>query len=218
MTDLHVSPLAALQPGVELGTGSVVEEFCLIGRLADQHKREINTVIGDNSVLRSHTVIYAGNRIGSGFVTGHHVLIRENNIIGNDVSVGSGSIIEHDVVIGDRVRIHSGVFIPEYSVLEDDCWIGPRVVLTNVPYPQCPDVGSCIRGVRVGSGAKVGANATILPGVRIGKGSLVGSGAIVARDVPAYSVVTCDPARVRKSTADLTCPAGRDHMPYPAPG
>lgn len=214
MTEHYISSLAVLRPGVELGNGSMIEEFCLIGRPADHHKMTVTTVIGEESIVRSHAVIYAGSHIGRGFMAGHHVLIREDNIIGTDVSVGSGSIIEHNVRIGDRVRIHSGAFIPEYSVLEDDCWIGPCVVLTNAPFPQCPDVNSCIRGVHVESGAKIGANATILPGVRVGTGSLVGGGAIVARDVPANSVVTCGPARVRKSTADLRCPAGLDHLPY----
>jgi len=60
-------------------------------------------VIGDGAVIRSHTVIYAGNRIGRGFQTGHGVMIRESNTIGDEVSIGTGSVIEHHVVIeGDN--------------------------------------------------------------------------------------------------------------------
>jgi acetyltransferase-like isoleucine patch superfamily enzyme len=36
----------------------------------------------------------------------------------------------------------------------------------------------------------IGAAATVLPGVRIGHDSVVGAGAVVAKDVPALTVVT----------------------------
>lgn len=113
--------------------------------------------------MRSHTVIYAGNRIGANFQTGHGVLIREFNEIGSDVSVGSGSIIEHHVKIGNRVRMHSGVFIPEFSIIEDDCWFGPHVVLTNAMYSGSPDAKANLKGPVIGRGAKIGANETVAP-------------------------------------------------------
>jgi acetyltransferase-like isoleucine patch superfamily enzyme len=160
-------------------------------------------------------VVYAGNRIGDRFQTGHGVLIREDNQIGDDVSLGSGSVLEHHVRVGHRVRMHTGVFVPELSVLEDDCWLGPRVVLTNAPMPRCPDVGACMRGVRVGRRAKLGANVTVLPGVVIGEDALVGAGSVVTRDVPARAVVGGNPARVSGTVDDLRCPVGLDHHPYP---
>lgn len=161
------------------------------------------TVIGDGACIGSHTVIYEGNQIGKRLSTGHHVLIREDNQIGDDVSVGSGTVIEHHVLIGSRVRLHSNVFVPEFSILEDDCWLGPNVVLTNAKYPMSPGVKQNLRGPIVASGAKIGANATILPGVRIGPHALVGAGAVVTEDVAAYAVVAGNPARVLKSVKDL---------------
>jgi acetyltransferase-like isoleucine patch superfamily enzyme len=52
-------------------------------------------------------------------------------------------------------------------------------------------------------GAKIGANATILPGVVVGENALVGAGAVVVRDVPAGAVVAGNPARVIGQIADL---------------
>ena len=78
-------------------------------------------IIGPHGVIRSHTIIYAGTRIGARLQTGHSVLIRENTRIGDDCSIGSGSVVEFKVVMGNRVRLHSQCFVPEYSVLEDDC-------------------------------------------------------------------------------------------------
>ncbi len=91
-------------------------------------------------MIRSHTVIYAGNTIGRNFQTGNKVNIRESNRIGDNVSVGTLSVIEHHVEIADNVRIHTQVFMPEFSVLEEGCWIGPNVVLTNAKYPLSPGV------------------------------------------------------------------------------
>ena len=85
--------------------------------------------------MRSGTYIYAGNKIGSNFQTGHKVNIREENEIGNNVSIGTQCVIEHHVKIGN-VRIHSNVFIPEFTILKSNVWIGPNVVLTNAKYPN----------------------------------------------------------------------------------
>jgi acetyltransferase-like isoleucine patch superfamily enzyme len=148
-------------------------------------------------------VIYAGNRIGARFQTGHSVLIRELNEIGDDVSVGSHSIVEHHVRIGNRVRIHSNVFIPEFSILEDDAWIGPNVVVTNALYPGSPSAKSDLRGAHVMRKARVGANATLLPGVTIGRDALIGAGAVVVRDVPDGKVVVGNPARIIKDLREL---------------
>lgn len=208
--DVQISPLSVVADGVRLGAGSVVEELCLIGRHGGGE-----TVIGADATIRSHTVIYAGNRIGERFATGHHVLLRDANTIGDNVSVGSLSVVEHHVTIGDGVRIHSQCFIPEYSVLEEEAWIGPRVTLTNVPFPRCPDVSRCLKGVTVGRGARVGANVTILPGVRIGERALIGAGAVVTRDVAPGAVVVGPPARQVKTIDELLCPEGLDHRPYP---
>lgn len=175
-----------IHPHVELGEASEIGPFAIVGEPPRGRKPgDLPTRIGPGSVIRSHTVIYAGNRIGARFQTGHHVMIREENEIGDDVSIGTGTVVEHHVRIGDGARIHSQAFIPEYSVLEAGCWIGPNVVLTNAKYPNRPDTKRNLRGVTVGKNAVVGANVTILPGVLIGAGALIGAGTVVTRDVPA---------------------------------
>lgn len=179
-----------IHPGVEIGKDPDIGLFVIIGQTPrGVCLGELSTTIGSEAVIRSHTVIYAGNKIGDHFQTGHHVMIRENNDIGDYVSVGTGTVIEHHVQIGDQVRIHSQAFIPEFSILEDGCWIGPNVVLTNAKYPNRPDTKQNLTGVRVGSRAVIGANATILPGVVIGEGAIIGAGAVVTRNVPSGVIV-----------------------------
>jgi acetyltransferase-like isoleucine patch superfamily enzyme len=196
---------------VNLGEGSTVEDFCIIGTPPrGATDGGLATTIGDGAVIRSHTVIYAGNVIGRHFQTGNKVNIRESNRIGDNVSIGTLSVIEHHVEIGNDVRIHTQVFIPEFTVLEDGCWIGPNVVVTNAKYPLSPGVKDQLKGAIIRKGAKIGANATLLPGVVIGADALVGAGAVVVKDVPPGAVVVGNPARVINQVADL--PYSKAHI------
>jgi len=194
---VSVHETAIIHPGVRLGEGAQIGAWVVIGEPArGQAPGDVETLIGPNAVIRSHTVIYAGNRIGAGFQTGHQVSIREDNVIGDSVSVGTGSVVEHHVRIADRVRIHSQAFVPEMSVLGEGCWIGPRVCITNAKYPLSPNVKNELIGATIEPGAKIGANSTLLPGVRVGAEALVGAGSVVVKDVPAGAVVVGNPARV----------------------
>ncbi len=212
---LHTPPGYLIYPNVRLGEGAEIGWYVILGEpAAGLAAGERETIIGPGARIRSHSVIYAGNRIGARFQTGHGALVREDNQIGDDVSVGSHSVIEHHVQIGSRVRIHSQAFIPEFSVLEDDTWVGPNVVFTNALHPLCPRVKQCMKGPTIRRGAKIGANATLMPDIVIGAGSLVGAGAVVVRDVPAGVVVAGNPARVIKEISALTCPYDLIDTPY----
>jgi acetyltransferase-like isoleucine patch superfamily enzyme len=193
-----------IHPNVRFGANHRIDDFVIIGAPPrETSPGEMATAIGPNAIIRSHTVIYAGNHIGANFQTGHSVMIRECNEIGDDVSIGTHSNIEHHVKIGNRVRIHSRVFIPEYSILEDDAWVGPGAVFTNDLYPPSRSVDA-LKGPHLMPGARVGANVTLLPGVIIGRNALVGAGAVVVCDVPDGKVVAGNPARIIKDISELT--------------
>lgn len=190
---------------VVLGANHYIGDFVIIGVMPrNAQPGPMETLIGPNAIIGSHTVIYAGNRIGANFQTGHSVVIREWNEVGDDVSIGTHSNVEHHVKIGSRVRIHSNVFIPEFSILEDEAWVGPNVVLTNALYPRSPDAKNNLKGPRLMTGSKIGANATLLPGVTIGRNALVGAGSVVVRDVPNEKVVVGNPARIIRDISELS--------------
>ncbi len=194
-SNASIASTAVVHPGVVLGRGVVIEDFCVIGAPYRGQKDE-RTVIGDGAIIRSHTVIYAGNTIGKNFQTGNKANIRELNQIGDDVSIGTLSVIEHHVTIENGVRIHTQAFIPEFSVLKKGSWVGPNVVFTNAKHPLSPDAKHSLKGPTIEARAKIGANATLLPGVTIGEDALVGAGSVVTRDVPSQSIVVGNPARV----------------------
>jgi len=199
-----ISKSAIIYPEVKLGKNVIIEDFVIIGVCPSCYKQgELETIIGDNAVIRSHTVIYAGNKIGKNFQTGNKVNIRELNEIGNDVSIGTFSNIEHHIKIGNSVRIHSQVFIPEFTILEDEAWIGPCVVITNAKYPKSKNVKKELKGAHIKKHAIIGANSTLLPGIIIGEKSFVGAGAVVTKDVADNLVVAGNPATIINKIENL---------------
>ncbi|MFO8050510.1 MAG: DapH/DapD/GlmU-related protein [Thermoplasmatota archaeon] len=182
-----ISRYKRVHENVRIGANSTVEDFVIIDGPG--------TIIGQDCMIRSHTVIYPGNVIGDRFQTGNKTNIREHNIIGDDVSIGTLSVVEHHVKIENGVRVHSQAFIPEYCILNEKVWIGPNVVLTNARYPRTEDAKENLRGVVIRKGARIGANSTVLPGVNIGEYSLIGAGSVVVRDTLPQGIYMGNPAK-----------------------
>lgn len=201
MSTRTIASTARVLDHVNLPDQCRIGEFVVLGERPSDDLPAL--VIGEGAHIRSHTVVYAGNVIGARFQTGHAALVRELNEIGDDVSIGSHSVIEHHVKLSNRVRVHSNAFIPEYSVVEEGAWIGPNVVFTNAAYPASRGVKDLLRGPHIHAGAKIGANATLLPGVIVGRDALVAAGAVVVRDVAEGEVVAGNPARRIKFIRDI---------------
>lgn len=207
MKSVQVASTSVVRDGVRFTGNALVEDFCIIGAPSARSGANFSeTIIGNDVVIRSHVVIYAGNHIGNQVHIGNKANIRESNQIGDRVSIGTLSVVEHHVLIEDDVRIHSQVFVPEYSVLKKGAWLGPNVVLTNAKYPNSPGAKANLRGVVIEEGAKIGANATILPGVVVGRNALVGAGAVVIQNVPPNAVVAGNPARIINQIENLPYP------------
>lgn len=198
-----------IRSGVKLGAHSNVGANCIIGEYwmdfwVDKRAHSHPLTIGDNALIRSGSIIYAGSEIGSDFQSGHQVTIREKALIGNHVSVGTLSDIQGNCKIGNYVRLHSNVHIGQLSEIDDCVWIFPYVVLTNDPTPPSEN----FVGVHINSFAIVATGAIVMPGIEIGGDSLVGAGAIVTKPVARYSVVAGNPAKpisdVRKVKNKIT--------------
>jgi len=113
----------------------------------DEYKQQ-PTHIGSGGLIRSHSIIYAGAKIGDQFSTGHHAVIRENSKIGNHCSVGTYSELQGDCRIGDYCRLQSNVSIGQLSRLGDFVFIYPFTLgmiclymailqRIKVHYPRC---------------------------------------------------------------------------------
>ena len=212
MTDPKSDPDIAKD--IILGNNIKIGKYVLLGVLPTKEKPVRKLQIGEDSVIRSHTVIYDGNKIGRKFQTGHSVMIRENNEIGDNVSVGTHSTIERDNKIGNGVRIHSNCFIPEFIEILDRAWLGPGVTILNVLHPPCPKFEECAKGTVIGENAKIGGNVTLGPRVKIGKNALIGFGSVVTKDVPENAVAYGNPAKIQNKIKNLKCVLGYYNTPY----
>ena len=134
-------------------------------------------------------------------------------VIGEDCNLCDQVFIENDVVIGNNVTIKSGVQLWDGVVLEDDVFIGPNATFTNDPFPRSKQYPTSFSRTVIRKGASIGANSTILPGLTIGQYAMVGAGTVVTKDVPPFSIVTGNPARItgyvqanKKKTSEPTKP------------
>lgn len=175
---------------VVLGEGSVVQAGVTLG-----HRDDGTLVIGENAVIRSGSVIYSDVVIGVNFRSGHNILIRENTSIGSNTLIGTNTVVDGHCTIGNNVSVQTGVYITINTVLEDDVFMGPCSVTTN---DKQMVRGAELKGPVIKKGARIGANAVILPGIVIGENAVVGAGSVVTRDVPAGQTVAGNPARIMK--------------------
>ena len=137
--------------------------------------------------------------IGEGTKVWHFSHIQSGSIVGTNCSIGQNVNIGNNVKIGNYVKIQNNVSVYEGVELEDYVFCGPSMVFTNIKIPRSefPQRGSKYYDKTiVKKSASIGANATILCGVIIGEYALIGSGAVVTKDVPPYSIVVGNPARV----------------------
>jgi len=114
--------------------------------------------------------------------------------IGDNCNIGSFVEIQSDVKIGDNCKIESHTFICSKVTIEDDVFIGHGVMFLSDIYPPSGDPDKW-KPCLIKKGASIGSNATIFP-IVIGENSIVGAGAVVTKDVPPYTIVAGNPARV----------------------
>jgi len=130
--------------------------------------------------------------------------VRENTNIGMYTILGKGVYVDNDFKIGNNVKIQNNVSVYRGVIIKDCVFVGPHVCFTNDKVPRAVTLDEKLKDegfwsvtpIIVDKGASIGANATILPGVIIGEWSMVGAGSVVTKDVPPYTLVVGNPARV----------------------
>jgi galactoside O-acetyltransferase len=173
--------------------------------------------LGRSAPLPTWVEVGEGTRISAG-----NVAARSPE--GVSVRVGRGSNVEGTIVlerpgarvsIGARTHVGGGTLLDaaEEISIGDDVLLAFEVLIMDhdshaLRFSQRhDDVANWMRGekdwthvrrapVRVGDKAWIGARAILLKGVTVGEGGVVAAGSVVTRDVPPFTIVGGNPARV----------------------
>ncbi|AEI49768.1 acyltransferase [Runella slithyformis] len=143
--------------------------------------------LGAHSTIESFSVV--NNGVGA-VTIGAHCTVGIGSVVIGPVSIGSDVIIAQHVVMSGLNHVYEDIMLPIHS----------QPVTT--------------RPIVIEAECWIGANAVITAGVTIGKHSVVAGGSVVTKDVPPYSVVGGNPARILKQYNSVT---GNWQKPTAAP-
>lgn len=132
--------------------------------------------------------------------------------IGDNSKIGPFVEIQKNARIGNNCKISSHTFICEGVTIEDNVFVGHNVTFINDRFPRASNSDGSLQTesdwkcepTLIQRGASIGSSATLLCGITVAEGAIVGAGSVVTRDVPSYTVVAGNPARVIRSL-DVTC-------------
>ena len=176
------------------------------------------TVIGRSVVLRAPGSISLGDHVmvddyavldakgvTSRIQLGDQILVGRNTILScSDAQIVMGSFIsigpfchfasKNFIHIGSNVAIGAGTQVLAGGHAHDD---------PNTPIIRQARIH---KGITIGDDVWIGTGVMIIDGVTIGRGCILSAGAVITKDVPEYSVVMGNPARVvqkRRSEATV---------------
>ena len=175
--NVRIGDNTVIYDNVEIAENTTISNDCVIGEPAanyyfSKNYKNPKTKIGANSLIRSHTIIYASVVTGTNFNTGHRVTIREKSKFGN------------------YCRLHSSVHICQHSEIGNFVFIYPFVVFTNDPHPP----STVWKGPKIGDYTQIAVSSIINSGVEIGTNCLVAANSFVKTDMPDFSVFGGSPA------------------------
>lgn len=159
---------------------------------------EGNVFIGKNVRVFDHAVIQGPAYIGDDSVVATNALVR-GSMIGRNSVVGFSTEVARSYWNHD-VWTHSN-YIGD-SIVDDNVSFGAGTVLGNLRFDEQyvkvtiqnkrVDSGMNKFGAIIGSGTRIGVNASTNPGVKIGRNCFIGGSMYVDRDIPAGKLVLLD--------------------------
>lgn len=144
---------------------------------------------------KDHVIITLG---AGSYISSAHIAIWDSHIL-----IGNYCSMAHKInfVVGG---VHHHKAITSYWIGSLRKYVQPSIEYQGGGYEDIglnpPSVLKFpkTRQAIIGNDVWIGAHATIVNGVRIGTGAVIGAGAVITKDVPPYAIVVGNPARVVK--------------------
>ncbi|HOH78095.1 MAG TPA: DapH/DapD/GlmU-related protein [Candidatus Cloacimonadota bacterium] len=193
-----------IHAGSRIGEAVRIDDNTVIGKKPLSSPRSIfkvpsdlkPAVIGSFCQIGANVVIYCQCEIGQRNLIADLATVRENVSIGELNIIGRNVAIENYVSIGNRNKFETNAYITAYSKIGDYCFVAPGVITSNDNYmARDPERFNHFKGITMEDGARIGANATILPGKVLHTDACVAAGAVVTRDAQAALIVVGNPAK-----------------------
>ena len=176
---------ASLLPGgVTIGSGTQLQAATLSAR---EPKGCSLSIGSDSNIEASLALEQSSARISIGSRT--HIGGRTLLAAASSIEIGDDVLIAFEALIMDH-NSHSLRFSERHHDVQD--WISGKKDWSSV----------AMAPVKIGNKAWIGARAIVLKGVTIGEGAVVAAGSVVTRDVPPWTIVGGNPAKIIRSLTD----------------
>lgn len=208
-TNVKFGNYVTVYDDVVIGDNVVIDSYSEIGLKNGNQKGKL--IIGQDSRIRSHSIIYAGSSIGNGFLIAHNSIIRENCEIGEKFQIGANCLIQPNCKIGNYVRIIANSMITHNSTIHNYVWIFPGATFTSDPKPPSSDN---LKGPTVEDYAIISSGAILFPGINVGKDAIVAAGCVLTKDLKEGMIAKGIPGKVTGKVSDIKMP-DKKNAAYP---
>ena len=192
MSDVQIHPTAIVDPGAELGAGTVVGPYCIIGA---------GVVLGPECWLQHHVTISGPTRAGARNKFWAYCSIGQQTQdlkyrgeptyleIGDENSFREFVTVNRSTSSDGKTSIGSCGNFLAYSHIAHDCTVGDAVIFSNN--------GTLAGHVQVGDHAVIGGLTAIHQFCRIGRFAITGGCSKIVQDVLPFMIADGNPAEIR---------------------
>jgi UDP-N-acetylglucosamine acyltransferase len=192
MSSIQIHSTAIVDPKAELGKGTVVGPYCVVGP---------DVVLGERCSLQHHVTLTGPTRAGSENKFYAYCSIGQQTqdlkYAGEPtyLEIGDGNTFREFCTVNrstksdGKTRVGNGGNFLAYSHIGHDCSVGDSVVFSNN--------GTLAGHVEVGDHAVMGGLTAVHQFCRIGRFAITGGCSKIVQDVPPFLIADGNPAEIR---------------------